>query len=414
MADNVLDMATGQLGSGGIDALTKALNLPAGQGEAALCSGVAYILAGMLNRASSKTGMGYLFNLISESEALDLSKFATAISSPEKLKSITDIGEKMLEKIFSSRKKEVLEVAANNLGKEGGDLLSVSAPIVTSLMQSQAKVQKMDVSDLASFLIGQREHLQGYIPDNLLQAIDVPDFGKLGDALVTHGHAKPQEPRATAIQGPEEKRKPVSFSSWFFPLLLVLVVLYALNMCMLKGKKENSESNPSMTSQEASFMESASQPVGDSPLEKAEEEAQLGPDNFSSNLRDYLKSFSDNPDREFPMRVNFEKGTAKITNPAAEDIDALAKIMQDNPNLTIAIEGHVKGEGNEIAEQEISQERADVVKELLLKKGIAANRITATGMGSAKPVAEDMSEKRDQKALNVERVSIRVVTNSQE
>ncbi|WNZ56054.1 OmpA family protein [Microbulbifer sp. MKSA007] len=114
------------------------------------------------------------------------------------------------------------------------------------------------------------------------------------------------------------------------------------------------------------------------------------------------------------MRVNFEKGTAKITNPAAEDIDALAKIMQDNPNLTIAIEGHVKGEGNEIAEQEISQERADVVKELLLKKGIAANRITATGMGSAKLVPEDMAEKRDQKALNVERVSIRVVTNSQE
>ncbi|AWF82974.1 hypothetical protein BTJ40_20310 [Microbulbifer sp. A4B17] len=414
MADNVLDMASSQLGSGGIDALAKALNLPAGQGEAALFSGVSYILAGMLNRASSKTGMGYLFNLISESDALDLADFASAVSSPEKVTSVKSIGEKMLDKIFSSRKKEVLEVATNNLGKEGGDLLSVSAPIVTSLMQSQAKAQKMDVSDLASFLIGQRDHLKGYIPDNLLEAMDVPDLGKLGEALVTHGHAKPQEPRATAIQGTEEKRKPVSFSSWFFPLLLVLVVLYALNMCMLKGKEEKSESNPSMTSQEASFMESASQPVGDSPLEKEKLEAQLGPDDFSNNLRDYLSSFSQSPNREFPMRVNFEKGTAKITNPSAADIDALAKIMQDNPNLSIAIEGHVKGEGNEIAEQEISQERADVVKELLLQKGIAANRITATGMGSAKPVPEDMAEKKEQKAINAERISVRIVTNSQE
>ncbi|MCO1333414.1 OmpA family protein [Microbulbifer sp. OS29] len=409
MADNLLDRAIGQLGSGGIDALAKALNLPSGQGESALRSSFSYILAGMLNRASSKTGMGYLFNMISESEALDLSSLSSAVSDPKKLQFLKNTGFKMLETIFSSRKKEVLEVAGKENGKEGEDLLSVSAPIVTALMQSQAKSKNMDISDLASFLIGQREYLQGYIPDDLLKAIDVPNFDKLGDALVTYGHAKPQEPRASAIQGPEETKKNVSFSSWFFPLLLVLVALYALNMCMLKGKDEKAERDPSMTSEEASFMESASEPVGDSQLEQKKMAENLGPDKFSDNLRDYLSSFSREPNREFPIRVSFEKRTAKITNPSAADIEALAEIMQKKPNLSVAIEGHVKGEGNEIAEQEISQERADVVREILLQKGIAANRITATGMGSAKPFPEGEVEKKEQRGLNAERISVRVV-----
>ncbi|WP_444928800.1 OmpA family protein [Microbulbifer sp. SSSA002] len=410
MADNVLDMASAQLGSGSIDALAQHLKLPAGQGEAALCSGVAYILAGMLNRASSKTGMGYLFNLVSESEALDLANFAGVVSSPEKWLSIKSSGAKMLDKIYSGRKREVLEVAASNLGDGAEDLLTISAPIVVSLMQNQAKAQNMDVSDLASFLIGQRDHLQGYVPDNLLQAIDVSSFDKLGETLITHGHEQPQEPRVAAIQGPEEKRKPVSFSSWFFPLLLVLVVLYALNMYMLKGKDKSSQESPAKVSQEASFMESPSEPVG---MARKVVEAELGPDDFSSNLRDYLSSFAENPDREFPMRVHFAKGTAKIINASAADITALAKIMQDNPNLFIAIEGRVKGEGNEIAEQQISQERANVVRDLLLQKGVSANRVTATGMGSSSPLTEDVPGKKEKKVFDAERISVRVVTNAQ-
>ncbi|MFA0809849.1 OmpA family protein [Microbulbifer epialgicus] len=410
MSENLLELAASKLGASGIGALASALDLPTEQSQSAIDTGLAYSLAGMLNKASSKTGMGYLFNMVTDSEALDLSALAENFSDKGKLDAILQAGGGMLQKVFGTRVDEVTKIAATALSNgDGSRLLKLALPIVTSLLSGQVKAHKMDVSDLASFLIGQREFLKDKIPDALLKALDVPSFNKLGASLITHGHAKPQEPRQEALHGNGEKRKPVSFSSWFFPLLLVLVALYALNMCMDKGKQEEAEKGPSMTSQEQAFMEAPSEPVGDSPLVGGNAQEGLGPDDFSSNLRDYLKSFSRDPDREFPMRVNFEGRSAKILNPSAPDIDALAKIMQENPKLTIAIEGHVKGQGNEIQEQEISQERANVVREILLQKGIAANRITATGMGSAKEVPEDEAEKKEHKQIESERISVRVV-----
>ncbi|WP_444946025.1 OmpA family protein [Microbulbifer sp. VTAC004] len=413
MAENLLEIAASQLGASGTGALASALNIPEEKGQAALDSGIAYSLAGMLNKASSKTGMGYLFNMITDNEALDLSTVTESFSDKDKLGAILQTGAGMLQKVFGTSTEEVKKLASSTLPSgDGSRLLQLALPIVTSLLNGQVKMHKMDVSDLASFLIGQREFLQGKVPDALLKALNVPSFDQLGASLITHGHAKPQEPRPEALHGNGEKRKPVSFSSWFFPLLLVLVALYALNMCMDKGREEAPENRPSLTSQEQAFMESPSEPVGDSPLTDSNAQAELGPDDFASNLRDYLKSFAREPDREFPLRVQFEGGTAKILDPSAPDINALAKIMQENPNLSIAIEGHVKGEGNEIREQEISQERADVVREILLQKGIAANRITATGMGSAKEVPEDEAEKREQRKMSNERISVRVVTFS--
>ncbi|BBM01652.1 OmpA family protein [Microbulbifer sp. GL-2] len=408
MSENLLALAASQLGTSGIGALASVLDIPAEQGQKALDTGLAYSLAGMLNKASSKTGMGYLFNMVTDNEALDLSTVTESFSDKDKLDSILQSGAGMLQKVFGTRVEEVIKLASTALsGGDGSRLLKLALPIITSLLSGQVKAQKMDVSDLASLLIGQREFLQDKIPDDLLKALNVPGFDQLGASLVTHGHAKPQEPRPEALHGNGEKRKPVSFSSWFFPLLLVLVALYALNMCMDKGREEAPENRPSLTTQEQAFMESPSEPVGD--LTDGNAQAKLGPDDFASNLRDYLKSFARQPDREFPLRINFEGSSAKILNPSAPDIVALAKIMQEHPNLSIAIEGHVKGEGNEIEEQEVSQERADAVREILLQKGIAANRITATGMGSAKEVPEGEAEKKEQRQMDNERISVRVV-----
>ncbi|WP_226642082.1 OmpA family protein [Microbulbifer variabilis] len=411
MAENLLELAASQLGPSGIGTLAAALNLPAEKGQSALDTGIAFVLAGMLNKASSKTGMAYLFNLVTGSEAPDLSNVLEQFSDKEKLEASLPAGDATLQKVFGTRVDEVTKVATTEVpGNEGGRLLKMVLPLVTALLGAQVKVHKMDVSDLASFLIGQRGFLRDKIPDALLGALDVQGFDNLGEALVTHGHAKPQEPREQALHGHGEKKKPVSFSSWFFPLLLVLIALYALNMCMNKGRQEQAADQPFETTQEQAFMESPSEPVGDTPPNEGNAQAQLGPDKFSSNLRDYLKSFDRDPNQEFILQVKFEPGTAKLLNPKAPDIDDLAQIMQENPNLTVAIEGHVKGEGNEIKEQEISQERADVVRELLLQKGIAANRITATGMGSAKPLPQSETEQTSDQQKKNERISVRVVT----
>ncbi|MFS1524996.1 OmpA family protein [Microbulbifer sp. 2304DJ12-6] len=411
MAENLLDLAAGTLGTAGIDSLAQALGIPTEKSQAALDTGLATVLAGMLNRASSKTGMGYLFNMISDAGGPDLSSLSESFVEQEKFEAIQKNGAEMLQEVFGNRTEAAAKLTATALhGRNGNTLLNATAVLATSLLGEQVKTHKMDLSDLASFLIGQREFIRDKIPEGLLKALDVSNFDKLGASLVTHGHAKPQEPRPEALHSSGKKRKPVSFSSWFFPLLVVLFVLYALNMCMKKGKNEMAGQEPSMTSEESAFMESPSELAGDSPLANGEVQVSPGSDYFASKLRNYLKSSARDPNREFPMQVKFQARTARIINPSAPDIDALAKILQENPKVTIAIEGHVKGQGDEIAEQETSQERADVVRGILLQRGITANRITAIGMGSAKPVAEDMVGGEKNQPLKNPQISVRVVT----
>ncbi|WKD49563.1 OmpA family protein [Microbulbifer spongiae] len=411
MVENLLDLAAGKMGAAGIDSLAQALGIPIEKSQAALDTGLATVLAGMLNRASSKTGMGYLFNMISDAGELDLSSLSESFTEPEKFEAIQQNGAEMLKKVFGTRTEAAAELTATTLdGGSGNKLLNATVVLATSLLGEQVRLHKMDLSDLASLLIGQREFIRDKIPKGLLNVFDVPDFDKLGASLVTHGHAKPQEPRPEALRHSGKKRKPVSFSSWFFPLLVILVVLYALNMCMKKGKDEMAEQEPSMTPEESAFMESPSEPVGDSPLANGDAQADSGSDDFAGKLREYLKNSAREPNRQFPMQVNFQARTARIVNSSAPDIDALAKILQENPKITIAIEGHVKGQGDEIAEQETSQERADVVRGMLLQKGIAADRITAIGMGSARSEGEDMAGGVENPSLKNPQISVRVVT----
>ena len=84
-------------------------------------------------------------------------------------------------------------------------------------------------------------------------------------------------------------------------------------------------------------------------------------------------------------RLQFEFQSAKIAASSYKDLDAVAAILKNYPQLKITIEGHTGGANNE-ANLKLSQERANNVKAYLVEKGIAAERLTATGFGASKPI----------------------------
>ena len=401
MADNLLDMAVRQLGSSGIDALSSALSLPAGKEEAAVKSGVATVLAGMLNKGSSKTGMAGLFKLITGSSSLDFSSISDVFSDPEQLSSLQESGANLLDTVFGTKASDASNVLSSSLGLSGGSgggLLKVAAPVVISLLGRLIKGKGLDISGLAAFLLGQKVHIKDHIPDGLLKELGVPDFSKLGATLETHGHSQPQEARPQAVGAGRSKRG--GFGKWFWPLLIALAALYALNMCAKKQKVEDQPGEVILQEETTMIEDREDMPrTGDGT-------AQETPD-FATSFREYLASAARDPNREFPLTIEFAKDSAQVTSTSVPDVDALATIMQDDEGLTIAIEGHTSSEGDENSNQQLSQERADAVRQMLLDKGVDANRITATGMGSAKPVADNDTEEGKQKNR---RISVRVVT----
>jgi outer membrane protein OmpA-like peptidoglycan-associated protein len=87
--------------------------------------------------------------------------------------------------------------------------------------------------------------------------------------------------------------------------------------------------------------------------------------------------------------VLFETGNAELKPGAVLDLDRLAGFLQRYPERRAVIEGHTDSVGGEDYNQGLSQRRAEAVRAYLLRKGVAAARVTATGMGESAPVASN-------------------------
>jgi outer membrane protein OmpA-like peptidoglycan-associated protein len=68
--------------------------------------------------------------------------------------------------------------------------------------------------------------------------------------------------------------------------------------------------------------------------------------------------------------------------------DALTKQDKDS---TMVVEGHTDSQGKADMNQELSQKRAEAVRTYLVSRGIAADRITATGFGPTRSIADNAS-----------------------
>jgi OOP family OmpA-OmpF porin len=56
------------------------------------------------------------------------------------------------------------------------------------------------------------------------------------------------------------------------------------------------------------------------------------------------------------------------------------------PTANIEISGHTDTDGDEAANQELSEKRAQAVADYLVKAGLPANRFSAVGYGSTQPI----------------------------
>jgi OmpA-OmpF porin, OOP family len=102
--------------------------------------------------------------------------------------------------------------------------------------------------------------------------------------------------------------------------------------------------------------------------------------------------------------VLFEFDKANLTPGALLSLAPLVTFLRENPDRTISIEGHTDSLGSDAYNQQLSQHRADAVRDFLVQSGISADRITARGMGKSYPVASNATEAGRQQNRRVEMV----------
>ncbi|MFN8711843.1 MAG: OmpA family protein, partial [Bacteroidota bacterium] len=67
-------------------------------------------------------------------------------------------------------------------------------------------------------------------------------------------------------------------------------------------------------------------------------------------------------------------------------LDNVVKVMMENPEYKLSIEGHTDNQGDDAKNLDLSQRRANAVMKYLTDKGVDAKRLRATGYGETKPV----------------------------
>ena len=87
----------------------------------------------------------------------------------------------------------------------------------------------------------------------------------------------------------------------------------------------------------------------------------------------------------------FDVGRATLKPGGRRAIDNLARIMRQEPERKIGIEGFTDASGSEGANRRLSERRAQAVRAALVQRGVAPGRIVARGLGEAYPVASNAS-----------------------
>jgi OmpA-OmpF porin, OOP family len=100
--------------------------------------------------------------------------------------------------------------------------------------------------------------------------------------------------------------------------------------------------------------------------------------------------------------ILFVTGSAKLASKSNKGLNEVVKIMQDNPQMKLAIDGHTDDVGSDEKNQKLSDDRAAAVRAYMVSKGIDENRITSAGHGESQPIADNKTAAGRQKNRRVE------------
>ncbi len=99
------------------------------------------------------------------------------------------------------------------------------------------------------------------------------------------------------------------------------------------------------------------------------------------------------------VRLNnifFDYNKTTLRPESFPELDRVVEMMEQNPELKIEIGGHTDSRGSDDYNQQLSQGRAEAVREYLLQHLVEAERVTATGYGETQPEVDNDTEENMQ------------------
>ena len=93
------------------------------------------------------------------------------------------------------------------------------------------------------------------------------------------------------------------------------------------------------------------------------------------------QDITETPEVKYPV-IYFDFNSIAINPKEESKLNEILHILKENPNMKVTVTGWCDTRGSVAVNRRISRQRAETLKAWLVKKGIAASRISAAGKGS--------------------------------
>jgi outer membrane protein OmpA-like peptidoglycan-associated protein len=393
---SLMDAVKGQLTPDVVKSASSLVGESESSTHLALNSAVPSVLSGLVNLVSSRDGANNLAGLIRDgSYGALVDNVRSIFSGGTATNNMLSAAPQLLGTIFGGRSSSVADLIAKSSGVSAGSatkLLSLAAPLVLGVLGKRASAQGLNASGLANALLSEKSDIAAAAPaglSQLLSAGPVPveragerkeapaTVSALNEPLHIEHFAEPapvvEEPRGGGVR--------------WLPLALAALVALALLM-FLRGRTTRSVQNPPPaavdTTKEA--VSRVDLPGG------ANINVPQGSINY--NLARFLgdPSATSLPKNFVFDHLNFQTGSTQLTADSVTTVNDLAQVLKAYPNAQVQLVGHTDSTGTPEANQTLSLDRANVVKDLLAAQGVAADRISTAGFGQDRPLASNDTE----------------------
>ena len=335
--------------------------------ERALSCIVPTLLTGVLDSGASPAGIQKVMQMIGEGGVENKLIAFTSDHADSKLNGFIRSGTLIMTGLFGGRVDSITDNIARNSGirhSSAASLMALSAPLVLALLAREVRTKGLNGTSLMTLLMGQRESIVRNLPTGL---------GNLLSWQTTTNGATPHT-RISTDDIPAAQTNPNRAASW-----LATVMLLAGGMILISWLRPP---DPQTRGRLAAITL-----PGGSTVRATETSVTYA-------IANYLGGQSANEERRrFAFdSLNFGTGSAQPTDESIEIIRDLATILKAYPQANVRLEGYTDNTGDPAANRELSQQRAESIKALLVQNGVDESHIDTAGFGSDNPIASNETE----------------------
>ena len=397
--ESLLEAVRSRLTSDVVHNASSTIGEPESSTRQALHSAAPSVLGGLSRMASSSDGATSLVNMVREGG------YDSAVSNPSELFSggvattrMMTLGQQLTSRIFGSKTAGVSDVIARSSGISANSatkILSLVTPLITGVLSRQVASEGLNPTGLSNLFTEQKDEIAGAAPAGLSHVLDpsgpVPVASKSYSAE-TERPAFAENRRSEPVAMHQRKS---SGSSWWLWLLLAVAAIVAF--MLFRGR--TAERATDIAKQQA---QNATTAVGNLAQQAAGalttitlpggHHLNVPQGSMNYNLANFLGGAEPAPKTFVFDHLNFESTSTNFTPESMSMVDNLASVLKAYPNSRVQLAGYTDNTGDPQANRQLSQNRADAVKAILVNQGVGGARILTVGMGQDHPIASNDTE----------------------